>query len=432
MKKKLSVILFLILFTSLSCSKDKIEDLSPVSAILIFPENNTDCNEGNIISSTKSEVTFRWNSSENTDNYLLKIILVEDSIIQIINTTLPQATAVLERGKTYNWQVISQKNTSLVDGNSSIWSFYNSGVASENNIPFQAELISPEQDENILAGQITLNWISSDLNNDITENHILMDNYYPPTSIIGISSGDSFDILVQPFNIYYWQIVTNDQSGSKSFSNIFSFNVGAASEIDGGDSGTSTQTSVTNNNLILDGTMDNIGAWKYKKLWTNSDNEVNHGFVDGEFAFRGVQGVNFSNAILWQEVSIEEGVSYNFDAYLRSGGTSNSWLEIYFGTDPVEGVSGDEYVSNGAQVFVKSFGDGENCGVNSFEGSIFEIASTGCPIPSTSLLDINGNVIFSNSNITSNSTIFIGIKAGNYDGFFGTGIFLDNISLTVN
>ena len=218
MKKNLSVILFL--FTSLSCSKDKIEDLSPVSAILIFPENNTDCNEGNIISSTKSEVTFRWNSSENTDNYLLKIILVEDSIIQIINTNLPQATAVLERGKIYNWQVISQKNTSLVDGNSSIWSFYNSGVASENNIPFQAELIYPEQDENILAGQITLNWISSDLNNDVTENHILMDNYYPPTSIRGISSEDSFDILVQPFNIYYWQIVTNDQSGSKSFSNI--------------------------------------------------------------------------------------------------------------------------------------------------------------------------------------------------------------------
>ena len=432
MKKNLFLVLLLTLSTFLSCSKDKIEDLNPVPAILIFPENNTDCNEGNIISSTKSEVNFRWNSSDNTDSYSLIITLIEDSSIQIINTTSLQANVLLERGEAYNWQVISQKNGSLIDGESSVWSFYNSGVPQENNIPFQAELISPEQDENISAGLITLQWISSDLNNEVIENHILMDDYYPPTSLRGVSTGDSLDIIIQPFNTYYWQVVTKDQSGSKSFSNILSFNSGAAIEINEVGSGSSTPTSVTNNNLILDGNMDNTGAWNYRQLWTNSDNEVNHGFVDGEFVFRGVQGIKFSNAILWQEVAVEEGVSYNFDVYLRSGGTSNSWFEIYFGTDPIEGASGDEYISNGAQVFVKSFGEGENCGVNSFEGSVFEIASTGCPIPTTSLLDVNGNVVFSNLNMTSDGTVFIAIKAGNYDGVFGSGIFIDNVSLTIN
>ena len=35
----------------------------PVAATLIFPDNNTECNEGEIISETQSRVLFQWNAS---------------------------------------------------------------------------------------------------------------------------------------------------------------------------------------------------------------------------------------------------------------------------------------------------------------------------------------------------------------------------------
>ena len=41
----------------------------PVAAILVFPEDNTECNEGTIINDTQSKVVFRWNTSEHTDAY---------------------------------------------------------------------------------------------------------------------------------------------------------------------------------------------------------------------------------------------------------------------------------------------------------------------------------------------------------------------------
>jgi len=160
----------------------------------------------------------------------------------------------------------------------------------------------------------------------------------------------------------------------------------------------------------------------------DASNAVEHNFVNGEFKFISADGTTHSNAILWQEIAIEVGKTYQFKAKVRSEGTTNSWLEVYFGKKDIE-ASGDDYTDGGAEVFVKSFGDGENCGVDSFNGDILEVASGGCPLPDDSLLDANGNVTFSAEDLTSNGTIFIAIKAGNWDGNFGDGIFIDDVEL---
>jgi len=47
--------------------------MPPLATTLIFPENNTECNEGEIISDTESRVTFRWNASEFTDSYIVHL-----------------------------------------------------------------------------------------------------------------------------------------------------------------------------------------------------------------------------------------------------------------------------------------------------------------------------------------------------------------------
>ncbi len=41
----------------------------PSAAALIFPDNNTECNEGTVLNANQSSVTFRWTDAQNTDTY---------------------------------------------------------------------------------------------------------------------------------------------------------------------------------------------------------------------------------------------------------------------------------------------------------------------------------------------------------------------------
>ncbi len=420
---------FLTLFL-VGCSKETDEDIpvviTPSSTVLIFPENNSECNEGKVISETESIVNFRWEASQNTDKYLLNVKLVEDGSVQTITTTSLEADVTLKRGKTYQWHVVSKKDGVSITAESPVWSFYNAGIASENNLPLQAELVYPSSGSTVSPCLIVLEWNSGDIDNEVLTYEILLDDSYPPTNLIGSTSDNTYSTSIDGRKTYYWQIITVDQSGSKSYSNIFSFSVEPLT------GNCSDDPSSNSGNLVKDSEMNDTGFWNYKQLWTESDNDVNHGFVNGEYAFRSAQGVTYSNAIIWQEIQVETDVAYKFDLYLRSNGTSNSWFEVYFGSVPIDGGNADDYISNGAQIYVKSFGENENCGVNSFEGSIFDVVTDGCPIPSESLLDSSGNLTFPASYLTSEGTIYLGIKAGNYNGNFGSGIFIDDVVLFKN
>ena len=77
MKKSIGIFYTLLICLNYSCSKDNADQKnineSPGMVTLIFPENNTECKEGTIISDTQSEVAFRWNPSKNADSYILEI-----------------------------------------------------------------------------------------------------------------------------------------------------------------------------------------------------------------------------------------------------------------------------------------------------------------------------------------------------------------------
>ena len=430
MKSEANIFTALLMLFLIGCSKEAEEDIpvviTPSSATLIFPENNSECNEGKVISDTESIVNFRWEASQNTDRYLLNVKLVEDGSIQTITSSSLEADVTILRGKTYQWHVISKKDGVSITAESPVWSFYNAGIASENNIPLQAELVYPLSGSTVSPCSVNLEWSSSDVDDELLTYEILLGDSYPPTNLIGSTSDNTYSTSIDGRKTYYWQIITIDQSGSKSYSNIFSFSVEPLT------GNCSDDSSSNSGNLVKDSEMNDTGFWNYRQLWTESDNAVNHGFVSGEYAFRSAQGVTYSNAIIWQEIEVEADTSYKFDLYLRSNGTSNSWFEVYFGSIPIEGGNADDYTSNGAQIYVKSFGENENCGVNSFEGSIFDIITDGCPIPSESLFDSSGNLTFPTSYLTSEGTIYLGIKAGNYNGNFGSGIFVDDVILFKN
>lgn len=412
--------LFITLFVltaGMSCGEDsETEDFPPAKATLSFPKNNKDCNEGTIVSDTESEVTFRWSTPENADSFNLKITNLDSGTTQSITSKIPEATVKILRATPFSWSVISKSSSSAKTSESDTWKFYNAGPPEENHVPNPATLVSPGMDSMVNEGSISLEWAGSDQDNDIASYEVYMDNSNPPTTLAGTSTSNKLEVNVVKDLTYYWQVITIDAIGNKSTSEVFNFTA---------EEGEAVEPSA---NLVLDGEMNDTGEWNYKQMWTNADNNVEHGYENGEFKFKSEDGVTHSNAVLWQEIEVEVGKTYKFSANVRSEGTINSWLEVYFGKQSVES-SGDDYTEGGAEVFVKSFGENENCGIDAFDGDILAVASGGCPLPDDSLLDTDGNVTFSAADLTSDGTIILVIKAGNWDGNFSTGVFVDNVEL---
>ena len=132
----------------------------------------------------------------------------------------------------------------------------------------------------------------------------MLDLNYPPTAIIGSTSDNSFQPNLLSGKTYYWQIITIDSNGNKSSSEISSFIIDSSVDSSICSPGVSSSTTI---DIVKDASMDNTGDWQFRQLWTASDNEINHGFIDGEYAFRSVDGDTYSYAILWQEINVEPG-----------------------------------------------------------------------------------------------------------------------------
>ncbi len=47
---------------------------APLATTLIFPDNNEECTEGEVINPTQSRVVFEWNDSQNTDSYQVNLL----------------------------------------------------------------------------------------------------------------------------------------------------------------------------------------------------------------------------------------------------------------------------------------------------------------------------------------------------------------------
>lgn len=200
---------------------------NPLAAILVFPDNNTECNEGNVLNETQSSVTFRWNASQNTDTYELNLRNLNNNNIMQINASTNEATATLLRGTPYEWFVVSMANGTEVTASSETWKFYNQGPGIENYTPFPAEVISPLRGSIVTSsgGIITLEWTGSDVDNDITEFDILFGTETTPSTLLGTTSDNSIDATVVSGEIYYWRVITKDSEQNSSDSEIFDFRV---------------------------------------------------------------------------------------------------------------------------------------------------------------------------------------------------------------
>ncbi len=198
---------------------------SPSAASLVFPDNNTECNEGTIISETESVVTFKWDTAENADSYAVNLKNLNSGNERTISSSNNELPISIERGIAYAWSVISKASGTDETAESTTWKFYNAGLPTKNHPPFPAEALSPKTGSAVNAGPIDLSWASSDVDDDISSFAIYLDENSTPTTLVDTSTESTHTFEVVSRKVYYWQVITSDVAGNKTSSEVFQFKV---------------------------------------------------------------------------------------------------------------------------------------------------------------------------------------------------------------
>ena len=230
LKNTFPIYLFLLVIAA-SCSSDESgeEGINPVdpptAATLIFPENNTECNEGVIISDTETDVLFQWQDATNASSYILKVKNLNDGTSRNISTNSNEFLLRILRSTPYSWSVTSLASGTTETTESAVWKFYNSGLPQESHPPFPAEAISPQSGASVNDGEVSLQWEATDIDNDIVSYTVYLDSVNPPVVEVGSTSNTTINSTVTSGLVYYWKVVTTDQIGNTSDSQIFEFGV---------------------------------------------------------------------------------------------------------------------------------------------------------------------------------------------------------------
>ena len=198
----------------------------PSSATLVFPEDDSECNEGEIISDTQSRVLFQWNASQNTDSYQVNLTNLNTNSTALTNSTTNEVEITLLRGVPYEWFVVSRANGTAETASSPVWRFYNAGPGITNYAPFPAEAVSPGRGATISAtATVTLEWTGSDIDNDIVSYTLYFGTADPPALLESGITDTAFEVSVVSGQTYFWQVETVDSAGNQTLSERFNFRV---------------------------------------------------------------------------------------------------------------------------------------------------------------------------------------------------------------
>ncbi|MEO9893072.1 hypothetical protein [Aurantibacter sp.] len=226
-KYNLSIVLLLIIWSCNKSDNSKPEELvnNPIAAILTFPEDNTECNEGVIINDTESRVNFQWNDTEFTDNYTVVLKNLDTDIIFETESTSNSVEIIIERSTSYQWYVISKSESSDVTAKSDLWQFYNAGNGSVYYVPFPADVLAPENGSTIsaLGNKIFLEWNTDDLDNDLKQYEVFLGTENTATESLGFVNENKFEVNVVSGTEYFWMIKSIDEAGNISNSEVFNF-----------------------------------------------------------------------------------------------------------------------------------------------------------------------------------------------------------------
>lgn len=209
------------------CSKSEEPQLQkPTAATLVFPFENSLCNEGSNVTPTESTVLFEWKVSDYTDSYSLTLKNILTGIQTVHKTTNTEIAVVIDRATAYQWYVISESNAALETAQSDIWQFYNSGEGVLSYAPFTAIIESPAMAEEISGvSSVILKWTANDLDNDITAYDVYFGTDSAPVIYANDINDNTLIVSVASNTIYYWRIITKDSLGNTSDSGVYQFKI---------------------------------------------------------------------------------------------------------------------------------------------------------------------------------------------------------------
>ncbi|MGA8855067.1 MAG: hypothetical protein WB492_12905 [Christiangramia sp.] len=200
---------------------------APGKAELSLPENNKECEQGEV-SGNSAVVNFSWEASAETDSYDLKITNLDNQRVSTKTGLSSTSTEVsLERAHPYSWEIIS-KNSGSVTTSSNTWKFYLAGNGESNFAPFPADAVYPSSGATVTPedGKVTIEWENSqDPDGDAVTYTLFADSVdglqEPPADWKNLTE-TSVEISVDANTVYYWRVITSD-GNSSSTSSIFTF-----------------------------------------------------------------------------------------------------------------------------------------------------------------------------------------------------------------
>ncbi|NOR28368.1 MAG: hypothetical protein GQ540_07555 [Lutibacter sp.] len=198
--------------------------VNPSAAVLVFPDNDEECNSGISMNTTQSKVNFNWDEAANASSYTVVVENLLTNVEFLTNSTVNQVDIIIQKSTPYKWWVISKATGTIETATSTVWKFYNSGDAIQTYAPFPAEISSPVMGATVNGTTVNLEWVGSDVDNDIKEYDVYLDNVDPPTTMIETVTLQNVSKEVST-NTYYWKVLTRDDEGNTSNSQVFQFRV---------------------------------------------------------------------------------------------------------------------------------------------------------------------------------------------------------------
>lgn len=178
---------------------------------------------------TDLSLDFSWNASSDPDgdnvSYTIQVA-TNTSFSENLQTKSITGTSTnfnLLKGLAYYWRVSAKDTKNKSSSYSSTRKFYSEGEGVSNHLPYAATLISPALDSKLNTNATTLEWSSSDLDNDPLTYDVYFGEVANPDLVLENSSSTNYEVNLEANSIYYWKIVVKDDAGGEAIGQEWTF-----------------------------------------------------------------------------------------------------------------------------------------------------------------------------------------------------------------
>ena len=194
---------------------------APTVPILVYPTNNLLC--------ISNILEFEWNTSFDTDGDAIsyKIEIAKDNHFSQIaynsNLSTTKKTFTLEKGIAYYWRVQAIDSKKESSNYSTVFNLFTEGIGVSNHLPFTPQLVKPILNSTETFGDVTLEWLGSDTDNDRLTFDVYLGTSNPLSLVSENQNTQNFVVNTIASTTYYWKVVVKDNKGGVAIGQIWKF-----------------------------------------------------------------------------------------------------------------------------------------------------------------------------------------------------------------